>query len=261
MYIDTHTHLHHKRFNKDRANVINEMKTCGVTKFLEIPIDFDSNFVMREKLKEFPDTVFAVGVHPTRLWKNQNSEIWMHYFRKFAEMENTLAIGEIGLDHHIPGTENMWAMQEEWFHRFIDLADEFDKPLVLHIRQAEEEAVEVLGNHGRCHKGVVHCFSGNYELAGKYLDMGLYLGIGGAISRHCPELKEAVKKIPLSRIVLETDCPFVTPEPLSGRNTPLNIPIIADTIAEIKEIDVSIVETITTGNAELLFGFDSQNQT
>lgn len=254
MYIDTHTHLHHQKFNKDRADVISRMKNCGVMKYLEIPIDFDSNFVMREKLKEFPDAKFAVGVHPTRLWKNQNSEIWMRYFRKFAKMENTLAIGEIGLDHHIPGTESMWAIQTEWFHRFIDLADEFDKPLVLHIREAKDEAVEILKQHGGFHKGVVHCFNGDYELARQYMEMGLYLGIGGAISRDCPELKEAVKKIPLSSIVLETDCPFVTPEPLAGRNTPENIPVIAGILAGIKGIDVNLVKTVTTRNAEILFG-------
>lgn len=254
MYIDTHTHLHHKFFNKDRADLICRMKKCGVMKYLEIPIGFESNFVMREKLKEFPGAKFAVGVHPTRLWKNQNSDIWMKYFREFAGMEDTPAIGEVGLDHHIPGTEKMWAIQSEWFHRFIDLADEFDKPLVLHIREAEEEAVGILRKHGSYHKGVVHCFTGDYELARQYMEMGLHLGIGGIVSRDCPELKEAVRKIPLSSIVLETDCPFLAPEPLRGRNTPENIPAIAGIIAELKDIDVNTVETVTTRNAEILFG-------
>ena len=255
MLIDTHSHLHHSSFNKDRKEIITQMCEKNIT-FVEVPIDFNSNFVMREKLKKIPNVRFAVGIHPTRVWKIQgSSELILRHIIRFARRENTVAIGEVGLDYHI-GTEESWSDQEKWFHHFIEIAQQEDLPMILHIRQAYKEAIGVLKEHGDDHRGVVHCFQGDWEEAKQYIDLGLFLGMGGFITKGYPDLEDTVKKMPLDVMVLETDCPFITPEPLSGRNTPLNIPLIAQRIADIKGISVAKVEKVTTQNAIRLFGLD-----
>lgn len=255
MLIDTHSHLHHSSLNKERKGILTQMCKKNIT-FVEVPIDFDSNFVMREKLKNIPNVRFAAGIHPTRVWKTKGSpELILRHIIRFARRENTVAIGEVGLDYHI-GTEESWSDQEKWFHHFIEIAQQEDLPMILHIRQAYEDAIRVLKEHGDHHRGVVHCFQGDWEVAKQYIDLGLFLGIGGFITKGCPDLEDTVKKMPLDVMVLETDCPFITPEPLSGRNSPLNIPLIAQKIADIKGISVEKVEEVTTQNAIRLFGLD-----
>lgn len=254
MFIDTHTHLHNRRFNKDREDIIRQMEKCNIQWFIEMPIDYESNSVMREKLKDISNVRFAAGIHPTRIEKiSHNAEHPFDYIIRHAHLENTVAIGEVGLDHHIPDTEALWKIQEGWFHRFIELAQTEQLPMVLHIRQAYEDAVCVLREHGNVHKGVVHCFDGGWEEAKQYLNIGLYLGVGGFITMGNLNLEDAVRKTPLDFIILETDCPFVTPKPFTGRNTPLNIPNIAQKLADIKGISVEEVEYVTTQNAIRLF--------
>ncbi len=255
MFIDTHAHLHHTRFDKDRDEVISQMEQQDVRRFLEVSIDLESNFRMRELLKDIPGIKFTAGVHPTRIWNTQESpEMITDQIIRFARMQDTVAIGEVGLDHHVPGTEELWGIQEEWFHRFIDLSQEEGLPMVLHIRQAHEDGIRILREHGNYHRGVVHCFEGSWEVAKQYIDMGLSLGIGGFITMENPKLEDAVRRVPLDFILLETDSPFVTPKPLTGRNTPANIPMIAGKLAGIKGISLEEVETVTTRNAVKLFG-------
>lgn len=257
MYFDTHTHMHHKRFNKDREDIIWQMEQINIRWFVEMPIDYESNSVMREKLKNISNVRYATGIHPTRIEKiSHSSERLLDDITMYARMANTVAIGEVGLDHHIHGTEALWKIQEEWFHRFIELAQKEQLPMVLHIRQAYEDAVRILKVHGKDHKGVVHCFDGSWEEAKQYLNMGLYLGIGGFVTMGNLDLEDTVQKTPLEFIVLETDCPFVTPKPFTGRNTPLNIPNIAQKLADIKRISAEEVEYVTTQNAIRLFGLD-----
>lgn len=251
MYIDTHTHLHHNRFDKDRREVIEQMKEAGVNYVIENPIDYESNWIMKEKLKEFDNVSFVTGIHPTRVFEAK--EEWMDEIQKFAMEETTVAIGEAGLDYHISGTEHTWDNQKIWFQKFIDLAEELKKPLVLHIRDAFDDALEILKKNKGKYQGVVHCFNGNKYQAEEFLKIGLYLGIGGAITRDNPELKEALVYIPIDRIILETDCPFVTPKPYSGRNHPSYIPYIASILANQKGIRVDEVEKITTENTKHLF--------
>lgn len=256
MFIDTHAHLHHDRFHKDRSEVISQMEQQNVLRFLEVSIDFESNFVMRETLKDIPDVKFTAGIHPTRVWNVQESFTYiMDHIIQFARMKDTAAIGEVGLDHHIPGTEEYWGIQEEWFHNFIQLAQTERMPMVLHIRQAHEDGIRILKERGSSHRGVVHCFEGSWKEAKQYIDMGLSLGVGGFVTMDKPGMEEAVRKMPLDVILLETDSPFVTPRPMAGRNTPANIPLIAQKVADIKGIPVEEVEIATTQNAMKLFGF------
>lgn len=258
MFIETHTHLHHKRFNKDRDEVIKQMERQNVRRFLEISIGFESNIVMREKLRDIPGVKFTAGIHPMYVWKSQeNPEYLMDQIARFARMQDTAAIGEVGLDHHIPETEEFWELQEKWFHNFIQLSQAEHLPMVLHIRQAHEEGIRILKEHGNYHRGVVHCFEGSWKEAKQYVDLGLTLGIGGFVTMEKPGMEEAVRKLPLDAILLETESPFVTPWPLTGRNTPANIPMIARKVADIRGISVEVIEAATMQNAIRLFGFET----
>ena len=262
MYIDTHCHLHHERFNSDRNVLIEQMKEKNITYFLECPIGFESNYTMREKIKpSFPAARFAVGIHPTRTAKyNFDSKIKRH-LEEFATLPNTIAVGETGLDYHIPEMEDLRPHQKQWFRYFIDLSLQKNLPLVLHIRETEayEDAFRILCEYGPDDiRGVIHCFDGSVDTAEKYMNAfpNIYFGIGGKLDPLNPVLYEAAKKIPLSKIVLETDSPFLAPPEVPGKNSPLNITLIAEKLAFAKEMPIQDIEKITSQNALNLFKFN-----
>lgn len=250
MYIDTHCHLHHRKFNKDRKQILEQMKACGIELFVEVPIDFASNYDMREKI---PQGHFAVGVHPSKVAVMESEES-LPQLKRLTAMQNTVAIGETGLDIRISEKD----IQEKHFRTFIELALEYDKPLILHLRGegTYQRAIEVLREYDRTFKGVLHCFSGDVKDAFRFMEMGFHLGIGGLVTyKENAGLKRAVKEIPPEKILLETDSPFLRPEICLNdkRNTPLNIPAIATEIAHIKGIGAQEMAVITTKNARELF--------
>ena len=254
-WIDTHTHLHVKRFNRERENILQWMLEKELRN-IEIPIEYDSNFLMREKLADFENARFAVGVHPTRVHKITAKDA-RKQLEKLAVHPDTVAIGETGLDFHVATLDTEFVNQmEEWFEYFLDLADQVNLPVILHTREADERILEILKKKRRQFKGVIHCFQGDIELANQYMELGFYLGIGGSVTYadRCSVLRKAMADIPIERIVLETDCPYLTPEPLEGYNTPKNLPLIAETIAELKGVDIIYVKEKTAHNAKKLFG-------
>ena len=254
-WIDTHTHLHAKRFNRERGNILQWMQDTGMRN-IEIPIEYDSNFLMREKLAAFENARFAVGVHPTRVPKITAKDA-RKQLEKLAVYPDTVAIGETGLDFHAATLDTEFVNQmEEWFEYFLDLADQVNLPVILHTREADERILEILKKKRRQFKGVIHCFQGDIELANQYMELGFYLGIGGSITYgdKCCALRKAIVDIPMERIVLETDCPYLTPEPLEGYNTPKNLPLIAGMVAELKGVDIIYVKEKTAHNAKKLFG-------
>lgn len=250
MYIDTHCHLHHRKFNKDREQILEQMKASGIELFVEVPINFASNYDMREKI---PKGHFAVGVHPSKV-AIMESEDSLPQLRRLAAMQNTVAIGETGLDIRTSEKD----IQEKYFRTFIELALEYDKPLILHLRGegTYQRAIEILREYDCTFKGVLHCFTGDVKEAFRFIEMGFHLGIGGMVTyRENIGLKLTVKEIPSEKILLETDSPFLRPETRlnDNRNTPLNISTIATEIAHIKGIGAQEVAVITTGNARELF--------
>lgn len=250
MYIDTHCHLHHRKFNRDREQILEQMRVYGIEAFIEVPIDFESNYNMREKIQQ---GYFAVGVHPSKTVMIE-SEDSLQRLKMLVTMRNTVAVGETGLDIRIAEYE----VQEKYFRIFIQMALEYDRPLILHLRGAGtyQRALEILREYGRAFKGVLHCFTGDVKDAFRFIELGFHLGIGGLVTyKENAELRSAVKEIPSERILLETDSPFLRPETcLEGnRNSPLNIPAIATEIAYIKGIEVQRVAEATTGNARELF--------
>ena len=254
-WIDTHTHLHVKRFNRERENILQWMLENELRN-IEIPIEYDSNFLMREKLADFENARFAVGVHPTRVHKITAKDA-RKQLEELAAHSDTVAIGETGLDFHVATLDTEFVRQmEEWFNYFLDLANNVHLPVILHTREADKRILEVLKKKRRQFKGVVHCFQGDIELANQYMELGFYLGIGGSITYvdRCSVLRKAIKDITMERIVLETDCPYLAPEPLEGYNTPKNLSLIAGMVAELKGVDIIYVKEKTAHNAKKLFG-------
>lgn len=296
MFIDTHTHMDHRRFDSDKKSIIQVAKGSGIGIFVNPAIEYETNYAMRQKLAGFDWIYYGVGIHPNRLGiDDTNDEEWETGLIQLAARDNAkvVAIGETGLDFHRLTRKNTGEIDEsgvntlnrqyKWFRKQIQLASMVQLPLILHIRNANEhllretmkldkdrrmdhidahkEAIKILKEFQEDLsidvKGAVHCFtSTDFEDVKEYIAMGYMIGIGGTVtySEHS-ELREIVGRIPLSSIVLETDSPYVMPQGMVGkRNTPLNIPYIAKVVADIKGIDVSEVEEVTTKNAKRLFG-------
>jgi len=257
--IETHAHLHHFRFDGVREELLEQISAAGVEKLVNLPVSMEENFAMRRMLAGTPWISFAAGVHPNAIGPEDDPEGsgWLEQLRALAQDARTAAIGEVGLDYHRPGTEHLWENQRRWFHRFLELSRETKLPLVLHIRQAGRDGLEILKAHGAGYCGIVHCFDGGYDLARAYLDLGFYLGIGGKVTyTRCPELREAVGKIGPGHIVLETDSPFLVPDGCPGTvNSPLNLPRIARETAALQGVSYDAVITKTTENARRVFRF------
>lgn len=259
--IDTHTHYDHKRFNKTRNDLMNAIDNSDIEYVINATISQHSAFAMREKLSQYPKVKFTVGKHPNcaandDFSNNQQKEV----IEQLALENKTVAIGETGIDTYRSKDSKQTDNQILWFEYFIELSQKVNKPLILHIRGkgADRKALKVLKSYKRNLQGVVHCFCGSYRLYKKYSKLGdLYFGIGGSITfdgKEYKKLRRAVKKIPLERIVLETDCPYLAPKGSNSKlNSSLNLPIIISEIVKIKNISEDTVANITYHNAKKLF--------
>ena len=298
MFIDTHAHMDHSRFSSDRKAILKSAKDSGIGFIMNPAIGFETNMTMEKELDAYDWIYYAKGIHPNSLGTDDTvDEKWEKHLIQCIENNagyRIAAIGETGLDfHRLSRTEYggldetgviTLSRQYKWFRKQLKLAARYGLAVVLHIRNANEEAIrsakgipaDICIEHIDAHKeaikilaefqddllpsvkGVIHCFTGkDIEDANKYISMGYMLGIGGAVTyENNVELRKIVREVPLKSIVLETDAPYVMPEGLNGkRNTPLNIPYIAKCIADIKGISVKEVEDITTANAIRLFRF------
>lgn len=257
--IDTHAHLNFKSFEKDYQEVIKSNFEQGLKAVINIGTDLDSSKKAIQISKEFDNCYAAIGLHPIHV--NKEDFVLEKYQDLIKEnKENVKAIGETGLDYY--QEKGFSEKQKEILLRHISLAQEFDLPLILHCRGSKEDPHKAyqdlweLVSKQKYFKGVVHCFSSNWEKAKKFLKLGSYIGFTGPITfkNSDPELLEVVDKIPLDRVLLETDCPFLAPEPYRGeRNEPIYIRFMAQKIAEIKGVTFEKVVEQTTINARNLF--------
>lgn len=254
MLIDTHCHLDFERFNEDRDAVIERAMQSGVQRIIIPGIDL-LNCTAVLKLTERYDNVYAaVGVHPNSTAKWQDD--WIDELRQLAGHEKVVAIGEIGLDNYwdkSPQTTQRWALRAQ-----LKLAAELNLPVIIHNREANEDIVRVLAESplaGRENAGVLHSFSGDWGTALAALQMGFYLGFTGPLTfKKSAELRWIASKVPDDRILIETDAPFLTPEPYRGqRNEPAYVAQIASQLAEIKNVETAVIAQQTTKNAMRLF--------
>lgn len=246
--VDTHCHLDNEKFDEDRLEVIERIKE-NLEFCVNIGYDLASSKKSLELAKEYDFIYAVIGVHPIDIAEyNEEVEKELEILGKNPKV---VAIGEIGLDYHWM-TEPK-EVQQERFKRQLELAERLNKPVVIHTRDAMEDTVNILKEYPNI-TGVIHCYPGSLETAKQLVDR-FYLGIGGTLTfKNSKKAVEVVKDIPLDRIIIETDCPYLTPEPFRGkRNEPIYVEYVAKKIAEIKEISVEDVTKVTTENAKKLY--------
>lgn len=244
MFVDTHCHIGDGEYEVYLNGATNQNVKIVVT----ASEDLDSSILNVRMSNKFPNVFTCIGVHPSNAVDFKISKI--SEFKELLDNKKVVAIGEIGLDYYY-GKENK-EVQIRIFRKFLELAQSYNKPVVIHSRDAVKDTIDILKEYRV--KGIIHCFSGSLEVAKEYIKMGFMLGIGGVITFKNSKLGEVVKELPLESIVLETDSPYLAPEPYRGKkNESKYIPIIAKKISEVKEISVDEVMRITTENAIKLF--------
>lgn len=252
MYIDTHAHLTDAAFDGDRRELIARLAEGGVGKIIEISCDPKDFAASSELAEKNPGIYLAFGIHPEFAESYTESDIAA--LEKYLKHEKCVALGEIGLDYHWKPYDR--EKQLELFRRQLDMAVERDMPVSMHIREAYGDCMEVLeGYNGRL-RGVMHCFSGSAETAERCVGLGLYIAFGGALTfKSNKKGPAACAATPLDRLLTETDCPYMAPEPRRGeRNDPGSVPVICRKMAEIKGISPEEMERAAEENAERLFG-------
>ena len=254
MLFDSHAHLNDARFDEDREALIQKLQEEHVDLVLNPGADIETSISSVELANKYDFIYAAVGVHPHDVKDLDDTAI--DTLRKLAtENEKVVAIGEIGLDYYYDNSPR--EVQKEWFKKQIELANELKLPIIIHDRDAHQDTFEIIKNTKSPEIGcVLHCYSGNVELAKEYVKMGYYIGVGGVVTfKNSRVLKEVVKAIPLECIVVETDCPYLAPAPHRGkRNSSAYLPLVIEEIARLKEITAEEVENVTYENAQRLYG-------
>lgn len=250
-FFDTHAHLSDEAFNSDRRELIPKLYEAGVTKIIDVACDVRTADRTIELLNDFQFLYGTVGMHPHDVKYMDNS--MMDKIAEFLTHERMLALGEIGLDYHYDFSPR--EDQKKWFALQLDLAKQLDYPVVLHIREAFGDCMDILRAHRVGLRGVMHCYSGSVETAYECIDLGLAFSFGGAVTfKNAKKSAEVIQALPLDSILLETDCPYMTPVPYRGeRNDPHYIRLTAERIAEIRKMDVEEIARITYDNAVRIF--------
>lgn len=254
---ETHAHYDDEWFHEDREKLLESLPDNGIETVVNIAASLDSIPTTIALAEKYDYIYAAIGVHPseTKDLTEENFSI----VRQMAQHEKAVAVGEIGLDYYWDETDRN--VQKYWFERQIELARELKKPLVIHSRDAAKDTMDMMkALHTQEMGGVIHCFSNSVEMAREYIKMGFYIGVGGVVTfKNGRTLKETVAYVPLDRIVLETDCPYLAPEPNRGkRNSSFNLIYVARAIAEIKGISVEEVTAATEENAKKMYRMEGK---
>lgn len=249
-FSDTHCHLDNPQFDSDRDAILKEVES-KMELLVNIGYDLDSSKRSIDFAKSHKNIYGTVGIHPVDIDDVFSEELYIE-LKELASIKECVAIGEIGLDYHWMTKPK--EVQEYWFRKQIKLAIELNKAVVIHTRDAMEDTISIVKDYPNL-KGVFHAYPGSYESA---LEIGdnFYLGIGGVLTfKNAKKTVELIKKIDLNRVVIETDAPYLTPEPFRGqRNNPLYVEYVVKKIAELREMDYKEVLEITNNNAKKLYG-------
>lgn len=251
--IDTHTHLYAEEFDEDRKEAIQRALDKGITEFYLPAIDSESHAKMLELETEYPGQIFSMmGLHPCYV-KPESWEKELEIVKNYLDKRHFPAIGEIGIDLYWDKTT--LDIQVKAFEQQIDWAIEKDLPIVIHTRESFEETFEVLGRkkHSKL-RGIFHCFSGNLEQAQHAIELNFILGIGGVVTFKNGKIDQFLGEVPLDKIVLETDSPYLAPVPHRGkRNESSYLDLVAGKLVDIYGKDFSEIDRITTENAKRIF--------
>jgi TatD DNase family protein len=252
MLIDTHAHVQDEKFDEDRAEVIERAMAAGVERIINIGDTIESSARAVKLAQDYSGVYAAVGIHPQEAGKMMPSHDEL--LASWAELPKVVAIGEIGLDYYYENCSR--ERQREVFVRQLDVARQMHLPVSIHDREAHGDLMEIIKKEGKGISGVIHCFSGSWEMARELLKRGWYLGIDGPLTfKNAAKLPEIVQQIPLERLLVETDSPYLAPVPKRGhRNEPAFVRFIAEKAAEIRGIAFEEFAAATTQNARDLFG-------
>ncbi len=255
MIFDTHTHYSDQRFDNDRNSLLMSMEENGIGNIVEVGAGIKSTKEAVKLSEEYSFIYAAVGIHPYETADIKEED--MEWLKSLALKEKVVAIGEIGLDYHYDKPSRQ--IQQKWFIRQLEIAKETGLPVIIHSRDAAEDTLNIMKTFYQANVqetyGVVHCFSYSPEIAKIYINMGFYLGIGGVVTfKNSKKLINVVSQMPLDRLVLETDAPYLTPEPdRNKRNSSLNLKYVVEKIAKIKGMTQQEVINITEKNARELY--------
>ena len=255
MLVDTHCHLDFSRFDTDRDTVLLRAAEAGVKRIIVPAIDLQNCADVLTLAERYPSVFAAVGVHPnsSAAW-NQS---WLNQVREFAKHPKVVAIGEIGLDYYWDDAPK--EDQHSAFLSQLNLAADLDLPAIIHNRESSEDVIRLLSESalaGRERPGVLHSFSAEWHVAEAALEMGFYIGITGPVTyKKADSLRDIVSRLPLNRIMVETDAPFLAPQQRRGkRNEPAFVAYVAEQIATLHDLSSEEIARITSANAQRLFG-------
>ena len=251
MIFDSHAHYDSQQFDEDREELLLSMEANGVGTIVNAGASWDSVTEVVELAQKYPFMYAAVGVHPDEVGALDDERF--EYMKAQCKKDKVVAVGEIGLDYYWDNESH--DVQKKWFIKQLELARELDLPVIIHSRDAAADTLEIMKEYGQGLRGVIHCFSYSIELAREYVKMGYHIGIGGVVTfKNGRKLKEIAAEIPLERILLETDCPYLAPVPFRGkRNDSHYISYVAQEIAELKGISYEEVVAQTEKNGKELF--------
>ena len=255
-YFDTHAHYHDERFNEDREEVLEKIFESGVTRCIEVGCDIETTKKAINLAKEYEFIYAICGIHPSEISLSKESiDEDILEIKKFAiECEKAVAIGEIGLDYHYedgPSKE----LQQYAFEKQIELANELKLPIAIHTRDAIDDTIAILRTNKIEYGGVLHCCPFNRELVKHGLEQGLHIAFGGTSTfKNSKNAKEIVNMVTDDRILIETDCPYLAPEPFRGtRNDSSNLKYVVQKLAEFRGTEPETIAKITYENAMKLF--------
>lgn len=251
MIFESHAHYDDEAFDADREALLGSFAENGIGYVVNVAASLDSVKTTQALMKRWDFVYGALGVHPSETGElNEENFAWL---RAQLKTPKTVAVGEIGLDYYWDKEKH--DLQKEWFVRQLALARQEGLPVNVHSREAAADTMEILKEHGRGMDVIVHCYSYSQEMAEEYVKMGYLIGVGGVVTfKNAKKLKEAVQAVPLSHIVLETDCPYLAPEPYRGkRNSSLNLTYVAQAVAELKGVTAEEVTRVTEENARAFY--------
>ncbi len=251
---DTHVHLDDEQFDNDREELIKALPLSGISKVTNVGSSMATSLKSIQLAEKYDFIYAAVGVHPYDIVDMTNNDVEVLY-NYTQQHKKVVAIGEIGLDYHYDNISR--ENQKKWFIKQMELAKNINLPVILHLRDAFEDSFDIIKYFGQMPKGgVVHCFSGSTEFAKEVIKLGYKIGVGGVVTfNNAKKLVNVVSDISLDDILIETDCPYMTPVPNRGkRNNPTYTKFVAEKIADIKKIPLKTIVKTTCYNSNLFFG-------
>lgn len=253
-WIDSHAHPDASAFDDDREEILRRAQEAGVGRIVAVgqwraPGDFGGALELARRHSEL--VVPTIGVHPHECAKVPEAD-W-RTLEELAARDEVVAVGETGLDFHYDHSPR--DEQRRWFRFQLDLARRLGKPVIIHTREADDDTLAIL-EEGRPEKVLIHCFTSTPEQAARYVELGLYVSVAGVVTfARADELREAVRQVPLDRLLVETDCPYLAPAPHRGkRNEPAYVAKVGEKVAEVLGLPVEEVARATTANAKRFFG-------